>query len=190
MTAVEKQGTPSGLLIVGGSQGAHAVNELVVAALVLLKHRGLSLPVLHQTGAADAEACAARYAEAGVAVDVRPFIDDMAAAYGAARLVVARAGASTLAELTALGLPSLLVPFPEAADDHQTANARDLVEAGAARLFVQADTRPEQLADALSELYSDDATLAHMGAAARTLGRPDAHRDIAEALLSLVSEAA
>lgn len=180
-------GAARGLLIVGGSQGAHAVNELVVDALAILKTRGLTMPVVHQTGAADREAIAARYASAGLDVDVRAFIDDMAAAYRAARLVIARAGASTLSELTALGLPSFLVPFPHAADDHQTANARDLVEAGAARLFVQAETTSEQLAAAIAEVFPDEAVLEEMSAAARELGRPDAHREIADALLALAS---
>ena len=176
-----------GLLIVGGSQGAHAVNELVAGALELLHHRGRTLPVVHQTGSADLEAFTARYRAAGLTVDVRAFIDDMATAYRNARLVIARAGASTIAELTAIGVPSLLVPFPHAADDHQTANARDLVDAGAARLFVQAETTAEQLADILSTLFDDDAALGAMAAAAQSMGRPDAHRDIADALLQLVA---
>jgi UDP-N-acetylglucosamine--N-acetylmuramyl-(pentapeptide) pyrophosphoryl-undecaprenol N-acetylglucosamine transferase len=175
----------TGLLVVGSSQGAHAVNELVVEALTLLRARGVRMPVVHQTGTADRDTVAARYAAAGIAADVRAFIDDMAGAYRAARLVVARAGASTIAELTALGMPSLLVPFPQAADDHQTANARDLEEAGAARLLVQATTTPAQLADTIAALFDDAAALARMRAAARSLGHPDAHREIADALLAL-----
>jgi UDP-N-acetylglucosamine--N-acetylmuramyl-(pentapeptide) pyrophosphoryl-undecaprenol N-acetylglucosamine transferase len=101
--------------------------------------------------------------------------------------VVARAGASTLAELTALGLPSILIPFPHAADDHQTANARDLEAAGAARVLAQADTTADGLATLLGELLDDPARLAEMGAAARTLGRPEAHRDISDALLALTA---
>ncbi len=181
------RGLLRGLLILGGSQGAHAVNELVAGALEALAQRGRTLSVVHQTGAADQAALTERYAKAGITVDVRPFIDDMASAYRAARLVIARAGASTLAELTALGLPSLLIPFPHAADDHQTANAKDLVEAGAAKLFVQADTTAEQLADEISALIDDDAALETMAAAAHSMGRPDAHRDIADALLQLVA---
>ncbi len=189
MAAAAQTTLPNTLLIVGGSQGAHAVNELVAGALELLSKRGVRMPVVHQTGAADRDGLRARYAAAGIEVDVRAFIDDMAGAYRAARLVVARAGASTIAELTALGVPSLLIPFPQAADDHQTANAKDLVGAGAARLFVQADTSAEQLADEISALFDDAEHLAKMRAAALTLGRPDAHREISDALLSLAGVA-
>ena len=185
--AAPQTSAPRGLLVVGGSQGAHAVNELVAGALERLRARGVTLPVVHQTGAADRDGLVERYAAAGLEVDVRAFIDDMAGAYGAARLVVARAGASTLAELTALGVPSLLIPLPTAADDHQTANARDLEAAGAARILAQREATPESLADALSALLADDAGLAAMAAAARSLGRPDAHREIADALLDLVA---
>ncbi|MEO6952042.1 MAG: undecaprenyldiphospho-muramoylpentapeptide beta-N-acetylglucosaminyltransferase [Polyangia bacterium] len=178
---------PRALLVVGGSQGAHAVNELVAEALELLHGRGITFPVVHQSGTADHAGLVARYARAGIGVDVRPFIDDMAAAYRDAKLVVARAGASTLAELTALGVASLLVPFPEAADDHQTANARDLVEAGAAELAVQAHTTAVQLAERIETLLADEHKLQRMRDAALTMGRPDAHRDIANALLALVN---
>lgn len=178
--------TPRTLLVVGGSQGAHAVNELVAEALELLHGRGITFPVVHQSGTADHAALLARYVRIGLAVDVRPFIDDMAAAYRDAKLVVARAGASTLAELTALGVASLLVPFPQAADDHQTANARDLVEAGAAELAVQAQTTAAALAERIETLLADEQKLQRMRDAALTMGRPDAHRDIANALLALV----
>jgi UDP-N-acetylglucosamine--N-acetylmuramyl-(pentapeptide) pyrophosphoryl-undecaprenol N-acetylglucosamine transferase len=180
--------TPArGLLIVGGSQGAHAVNELVAGALEILKTRGEVFPVVHQSGDQDRDKLVARYAAAGVEVDVRAFIDDMAAAYRAARLVVARAGASTLAELTALGVPSILIPFPHAADDHQTANARDLEQVGAARVLVQAETTAGSLADAITNLLGNPERLTEMSAAARALGRPDAHREITDALLALTA---
>ena len=177
-----------GLLIVGGSQGAHAVNELVFGALEILHQRGMKLPVVHQTGVADLEGLVARYAAAGIAVDARAFIDDMAAAYRGARLCVARAGASTLAELTTLGVPSLLIPLPSAADDHQTANARDLEGAGAAMVVVQNETTPTSLADAIAALYSDDGKLTQMSAAALSMARPQAHREITDALLALVAQ--
>lgn len=178
--------TPRALLVVGGSQGAHAVNELVAGALELLAARGVRFPVVHQSGSADHDALVARYADAKIGVDVRAFIDDMASAYRDAKLVVSRAGASTLAELTALGVPSLLVPFPQAADDHQTANACDLVEAGAAELAVQARTTPGDLAERIETLLSDEQRLQRMREAALTMGRPNAHRDIANTLLALV----
>lgn len=180
------QRTPRTLLVVGGSQGAHAVNELVAGALEVLRARNVVLPVVHQTGDKDREPLAARYAAMGLDVDTRAFIDDMAVAYREARLVIGRAGATTLAELTALGVPSLLIPFPQAADDHQTANARDLVEAGAAEMAVQADSTPSTLAERIEALWSDEPKLERMRSAAKTMGRPDAHRDIADALLALV----
>jgi UDP-N-acetylglucosamine--N-acetylmuramyl-(pentapeptide) pyrophosphoryl-undecaprenol N-acetylglucosamine transferase len=176
-----------GLLVVGGSQGAHAVNELTAAAMEILHAQQRAPQLVHQTGAADRDAIAARYDAAGISADVRPFIDDMAAAYRGAKLVVARAGASTLAELTALGVPSILIPFPHAADDHQTANARDLEERGAARVLAQTKTSAEQLAEAIAGLLADDAALEHMSEAARALGRPDAHREIVDTLLELVA---
>jgi UDP-N-acetylglucosamine--N-acetylmuramyl-(pentapeptide) pyrophosphoryl-undecaprenol N-acetylglucosamine transferase len=103
--------------------------------------------------------------------------------------VVARAGASTLAELTTVGLPALLIPFPQAADDHQTVNARELEVEGAARVMVQKETTSAELADAIVQLMGDDGTLERMSAASRTLGRPAAHAKIAEALESLATPA-
>lgn len=185
MVAATAKTAERGLLVVGGSQGAHAVNELVAGAMELLARRGKRFPLLHQTGTADRDAIAERYAAAGLEVDVRAFIDDMASAYRNAKLVVARAGASTLAELTTLGVPSILVPFPHAADDHQTANARDLEAAGAAEVLLQADATAEQLADRIAALLDDAAQLEAMAAAAQSLGRPDAHREITDALLAL-----
>jgi UDP-N-acetylglucosamine--N-acetylmuramyl-(pentapeptide) pyrophosphoryl-undecaprenol N-acetylglucosamine transferase len=177
-------GQGDGVLVVGGSQGAHAVNVLVLKAMKLLGDRAPKL--LHQTGATDFAAMQQGYQ--GANVTVTPFIDDMAAAYRAAKLVVCRAGASTLAELTALGVPSLLIPFPFAADDHQTQNARELEAAGAARVLVQKDTTPQLLADAMTALLSDPPALEKMGAASRSLGKPNAHAEIADALEELCAK--
>jgi len=174
-----------GVLVVGGSQGAHAVNELMCEAMKLLHAEGRVPALVHQSGEKDAPELERRYREAGVTVEVKPFIDDMAAAYRAAALVVCRAGASTLAELTALGLPSILIPFPQAADDHQTVNARELEQKGAARVLVQKDTTPAELARVMRELLDDGVALARMGDAARALGRPEAHARIADALEAL-----
>jgi UDP-N-acetylglucosamine--N-acetylmuramyl-(pentapeptide) pyrophosphoryl-undecaprenol N-acetylglucosamine transferase len=175
-----------GLLVVGGSQGAHAVNELVFDAMKVLHAVGRTPRLLHQTGEKDREALARRYGEAAIGGDVRAFIDDMGAAYRDAALVVARAGASTLAELTLIGKPAILIPLPTAADDHQTVNARELADAGAARLLAQKETTPARLAEAVRTLLDDGDERARMGAAARALGRPRAHADIADALESLV----
>jgi UDP-N-acetylglucosamine--N-acetylmuramyl-(pentapeptide) pyrophosphoryl-undecaprenol N-acetylglucosamine transferase len=175
-----------GILVVGGSQGAHAVNELVFAAMQLLHGLGSAPPILHQTGEKDREDFARRYADAGIAADVRAFIDDMGAAYRGAALVIGRAGASTLAELTMIGMPAILIPFPFAADDHQTVNAREFADHGAAIVMPQKDAAPAQLADAIRGLVEDADARRAMAAASRALGRPRAHADIADALESLV----
>ncbi len=129
------------VLVLGGSQGARALNEQVPAGLAKL-----DVPVLHQTGRASVDAVAKRYRELGVDAQVVPFIDDMAAALSAASLVIGRAGASTIAELSAIGRPAILVPFPHAADDHQTANAMALSDAGAAITMPESQLSPESLA--------------------------------------------
>lgn len=174
-----------GVLVVGGSQGAHAVNELVFAAMKLLRAIGQAPRIVHQTGEKDREDFARRYAEAEIAADVRAFIDDMGAAYRGAAVVVARAGASTLAELTMMGKPAILIPFPFAADDHQTVNARELADAGAAYLLAQATTSPAELADAMRGLLEDGDARRAMAAASRALGRPRAHVEIADAIEAL-----
>lgn len=178
-------GEGEGVLVVGGSQGAHAVNELVFEAVKLLKAVGVNPKLVHQTGEKDAPEFARRYAEAGIAAEVRPFIDDMGAAYRAAAVVIGRAGASTLAELTMIGKPAILIPFPHAADDHQTVNARELAEAGAARLLVQATTSPVELAESLRTLLEDGDARRQMAEASRALGRPRAHAEIADAVEAL-----
>ena len=111
----------------------------------------------------------------------------MGAAYRAAAVVVARAGASTLAELTLIGKPAILIPFPFAADDHQTVNARELADAGAARLLVQSTTTPAELAETMRGLLEDAAARSTMSAASRALGRPQAHVEIADAIEALAA---
>ena len=182
---VAGRGDGEGVLVVGGSQGAHAVNELVCDAMKILKAVGHAPRLVHQSGSADHDDLVRRYAEAGIDADVRAFIDDMGAAYRNCAVVVARAGASTLAELTLIGKPAILIPLPTAADDHQTVNAQELAEAGAALLLPQRQTSPAQLADTLRALLEDPAERTRMSAAGRTLGRPTAHADIADALESL-----
>ena len=184
--AAGEGGERRGLLGVGGSQGAHAVNERVCEAMKRLALDGKAPPIVHQTGETDREPIARRYAEAGIAADVRAFIDDMGAAYRAAELAVTRAGASTLAELTALGVPAILIPFPFAADDHQSMNALELEKKGAAKI-VRQDEPPEVLAAAISELLSDGARRAKMAESARAAGRPEAHAEIADALEALAA---
>jgi UDP-N-acetylglucosamine--N-acetylmuramyl-(pentapeptide) pyrophosphoryl-undecaprenol N-acetylglucosamine transferase len=162
------------VLCFGGSLGARAVNAIMVDAAIELAKGGLRPAIVHQTGKDDREAVAARYREAGLDADVREFIDDMAAEYARADLIVARAGATTVAELTCVGRPAILIPYPFAADDHQTTNARALEKAGAALLFPQAELSGERLARALRELAADPARRAQMATAMKSLGRPEA----------------
>ena len=178
------------LLVLGGSQGARALNAAVPQALRALD--GVAFEVRHQCGEklrADAESA---YAQAGIAASVEPFIADMAAAYAWADLVVCRAGALTLAEVCAVGVGSVLVPFPQAVDDHQTRNAEYLVERGAALLIPQDDMLAEHLAATLRELAADAARREAMAVAARALAKPDAAARVADAVLaeSLLEEAA
>jgi len=167
------------LLVMGGSQGARGINRLVTAALPMLVQEGLELEVLHQTGAADIEEVRAKYASNSIAAEVVPFIDDMARAYGWADLAVCRAGAGTIAELTALGVAALLVPFPAAAGNHQEKNARALEAAGAAVVCIEEETGAVRFAGLLRELLSQPGRLEAMGRNARRLGRPNAAEEVA-----------
>ncbi|MDR5905467.1 undecaprenyldiphospho-muramoylpentapeptide beta-N-acetylglucosaminyltransferase [Franzmannia qiaohouensis] len=163
---------PLRLLVVGGSLGAQALNQCLPAALARLPEE--QRPVMHhQAGRDKAEATRQAYAAAGVSAEVSEFIDDMAAAYDWADLVVCRAGALTVAELAAAAKPSLFVPFPHAVDDHQTANAQALVDAGAAELMPQATLTPDSLAARLQALLAPE-TLAAMAVQARGEARLDA----------------
>jgi UDP-N-acetylglucosamine--N-acetylmuramyl-(pentapeptide) pyrophosphoryl-undecaprenol N-acetylglucosamine transferase len=162
---------PLRVLVIGGSQGAQALNECVPRALALLPAAERPI-VTHQAGARNLDALKAAYDAAGVQGTLVPFIDDMASAYANADLVICRAGAMTIAELAAAGVASILVPFPHAVDDHQTANARYLSDHDAGVLLAQSSLTPERLADELRRLPR--ATLAAMGERARALAKPDA----------------
>ncbi|WP_345780289.1 undecaprenyldiphospho-muramoylpentapeptide beta-N-acetylglucosaminyltransferase [Thermomonas sp.] len=177
-------GGPLRLLVLGGSQGARALNAAVPAAVAAL---GLPVDVLHQAGEKLLDEARAAYAKAGVQARVEPFIADMAAAYGWADLVVCRAGALTLAELCAVGVGGVLVPFPQAVDDHQTRNAQYLVERGAALLLPQSDDLASRLGEVLKTLATDPGRRVGMARAARALARPDAARDVAAAVLETLS---
>ncbi|HXJ36708.1 MAG TPA: undecaprenyldiphospho-muramoylpentapeptide beta-N-acetylglucosaminyltransferase [Candidatus Eisenbacteria bacterium] len=182
-------GSAPGLLVFGGSQGAHRLNEAAVDAIGRLGGRVPGLRIHHQTGTADCEAVVAGYRRLGIAAKVEPFVDDMGAAYAAADLVVARAGAMSCAEITARGLPSILVPYPYAADDHQRHNAAVLVRAGAAEMILDAELDGERLANVLGRLLGDTAARATMAAAARAAGRPDAALRVADVCASVESPA-
>jgi len=171
------------VLVVGGSQGAKALNQIVPQALALLP--ATTRPrVRHQAGRTLAVAQAA-YAEVGLADASEAFITDMPAAYAEADLVICRSGASTIAEVAAAGVASVLVPFPFAVDDHQTANARYLAEAGAAVLIQERDLTPQRLAQTLQGLLADRAALVRMGEAARGKAWTQATEDIVAALLAV-----
>ena len=174
------------LLVLGGSQGAQMLNTAVPEALALLPERARP-QVTHQAGAAHHDAVRSRYRERGVAANVTAFIDDMAGRYAETDLIICRAGASTIAELAAAGVASVLVPYPHAVDDHQTANARFLAERGAALLIPQSELTPQRLAGALSEL--DRARLLAMAQAARAAGKPEATRAVAEVCVELARAA-
>jgi UDP-N-acetylglucosamine--N-acetylmuramyl-(pentapeptide) pyrophosphoryl-undecaprenol N-acetylglucosamine transferase len=167
---------PLQLLVVGGSLGAQALNEIVPQSLALIS--GERRPrVTHQSGIKHLERLRDNYALAGVPAETVAFIEDMAAGYGRADLVICRAGALTVTELAAAGVASILVPFPYAVDDHQTHNARFLADAGAAVLVQQRDLSPRRLADLLLELTRGK--LLEMAARARALAKPDAARSVA-----------
>ena len=171
---------PLRILVVGGSLGAQALNEAMPKALALLESRPL---VVHQSGEKHLDALRKHYAEAGVQGELVAFIDDMARRYAEADLVVCRAGAVTVAELSAGGMASLLVPFPHAVDDHQTANGRFLADQGAAILIQQRELTPQKLAGIIQGL--DRGRLLDMARKARALGKPDAARVVAERCMSI-----
>ncbi|WP_293390542.1 undecaprenyldiphospho-muramoylpentapeptide beta-N-acetylglucosaminyltransferase [Nevskia sp.] len=170
------------LLVLGGSQGARALNELVPAALALLPE-GPRPQVRHQAGRT-LDIAKAAYAKAGVDGDVTAFIDDMPAAYDWADLVICRSGASTIAELAAAGSAALLVPFPHAVDDHQTRNGEYLVHAGAAQMIAEAELCPLHLAETLHALLGDRVRLVAMATAARTAAWGAADERIADLCLA------
>jgi UDP-N-acetylglucosamine--N-acetylmuramyl-(pentapeptide) pyrophosphoryl-undecaprenol N-acetylglucosamine transferase len=172
------------VLVVGGSQGAHGINEMILSALPLLA--GKPWQWLHLTGTRDFEKVKAAYAGRGMRAVVKPFLAEMELALGAATAAVSRAGASSLAELAAVRLPALLVPFPAAADNHQFYNARALEATGAARLFEQKGATPEKVAAAVVELMENRDALFQMRAALARWHNPKAAEQIAENILSAV----
>jgi UDP-N-acetylglucosamine--N-acetylmuramyl-(pentapeptide) pyrophosphoryl-undecaprenol N-acetylglucosamine transferase len=165
------RGKPT-LLVFGGSRGARAINRAVVEALPLLAEFRGKLDIVHQTGADDLETVREGYRQAGWPdTDVVPFIDDMAAAYARAHLVICRAGATTIAELTACGRPAIMIPYPYAAADHQTANARALTRKGAGLMLPQSELNGERLARLAGDLLKDRVRLSSMAGVALSLAR-------------------
>jgi UDP-N-acetylglucosamine--N-acetylmuramyl-(pentapeptide) pyrophosphoryl-undecaprenol N-acetylglucosamine transferase len=178
------------VLVLGGSQGSHAVNELASSMVQVLKARGILPRVVHQVGAGEIDRMLLYYEALGLSdrVEARAYIDDMPAALAEASLVVARAGALTLAELAIMGRPAVLIPLPTATDDHQTLNALEFERAGAAVVVPQYGTSPSQLANVVQTLLGDPPRLAKMAEAMRGLGKPNATREIVAELRALVEK--
>jgi len=178
---------PMSLLVIGGSQGARILSDAVPAAIAALPPELLrNLRVSHQAREEDLARVTAFYAQHGIAADVRPFFHDVPARMSEAQLVISRAGASTIADLTVIGRPSILIPFAAAAADHQTANARGLVEAGAAILIPESRVDAATLAEQITAVLTNPAAANHMARAALEMGAPDA----TERLVALVEELA
>ncbi len=175
LAAAASATTPRTLLVLGGSLGARVLSDVVPAAIAQLSpQRRAGLSIVQQCRAEDLERVRVAYAGLGVAAELSPFFADLAGLLAEARLVIARAGASTVAELAVVGRPAILVPLPQAIDDHQSANARALASAGAATVMAQPGFTPEALAAALTRLLGDPPALDAMAAAARGIGRSDA----------------
>ena len=175
------------LLVTGGSQGASGLNDLVIAALPFLAQLAPQLQLFHLTGPGDAEKVTRACAEHKIKAVVRPFFAAMNVALGAASAAISRAGASSLAELAALRVPAILVPYPAATDNHQYYNALAFEKTGAAWLMPQRETKPELLAVKLAELAGNEATREKMRAALATWDAPQAAEQIAESIMQVIS---
>jgi UDP-N-acetylglucosamine--N-acetylmuramyl-(pentapeptide) pyrophosphoryl-undecaprenol N-acetylglucosamine transferase len=176
---------PPTLLVFGGSQGAHAINQAMTAAAPEVLRQFPDLRIIHQTGERDYNEVLAAYAKAKIEAKVSAFIDDMPAAFAEADLLVCRSGASTVAEITAAGKPAIFVPFPQAADDHQRRNAEAIAQGGAAVLAPQSELTPESLARTITELLGDRKRLKEMSERARALSHHDAAGRVARMVAEL-----
>lgn len=185
--AAESNHAPT-LLTFGGSQGAKAINQALVAAAPQVLRQIPALKIIHQTGEPEYNGVQAAYQKAGIAAEVSAFIDDMPAAFARADLVLCRSGASTVAEVTAAGKPAIFVPFPQAADDHQRRNAEAIAQGGAAALVPQAELTPERLAQVVTELFADPKRLKEMAERARALSHQDAAGRVARMVAELAEK--
>jgi UDP-N-acetylglucosamine--N-acetylmuramyl-(pentapeptide) pyrophosphoryl-undecaprenol N-acetylglucosamine transferase len=176
---------PFTILIIGGSQGAHRLNITVVEALKHL-HRIDDLHIIHQTGAADEKMVQDAYARHDVASTVQSFFDDMAPLYQSADLIICRAGATTVAEITAIGKAVIFIPFPYAADDHQTLNAASLTKKGAAEMIIEKDLTAKMLCEKIKYYVSHPDALGEMARKAAQSGNPNAARDIVDHCYGLI----
>ncbi len=177
------------ILVLGGSQGAHRINELMVevASFASVFQKG-GVKVIHQTGSRDEEMVKEGYKGAGVEAVVSDFFYDMAALYKKADLVVSRAGATTLAELAVMGLPALLIPFPFAADDHQRLNAEFYARGGGAKVILEQDVNGQKLAQTIDLLVRQKDALTEMGNCMRKLAKPEATKEIISVCLQLIND--
>ncbi len=176
------------ILVFGGSQGATAINAAFLDAIEYLTEVWGALRIVHQTGDDGFDNVAAAYRRKNLKVEIHRFIDDMSAAYNSADLVVCRAGATSIAEITALGIPSILIPYPFASDDHQTVNARCLADAGAALVIRQDKLTGSALADAIKRLYRNPQELKTMRERSLKLGKPGAAEMIADNFLKILGK--
>ncbi|MCI5148035.1 MAG: UDP-N-acetylglucosamine--N-acetylmuramyl-(pentapeptide) pyrophosphoryl-undecaprenol N-acetylglucosamine transferase, partial [Candidatus Electrothrix sp. MAN1_4] len=175
------------LLIMGGSLGAHRINMLMLdVAAQLDAEQKKAIRLIHQTGTADEEKVRDGYAAVGVRAEVRAFFTDMASLYTQADLVLARAGATSLAEVSVMGLPAVLIPYPYAADDHQARNAEYYVGKGGAVMYREVDLDAEKLTKILVQLLGDIDKLQQMAYSMKKMGRPDATRRILENCMDFV----
>ncbi|HHB75862.1 MAG TPA: undecaprenyldiphospho-muramoylpentapeptide beta-N-acetylglucosaminyltransferase [Desulfobulbus sp.] len=178
---------PATILVLGGSQGARRVNELVLAAMKILQEEGSALRIIHQTGTTDEALIRKGYEERGIEAEVASFFSDMADVYGRADLVVSRAGATTLAELAVMGMPALLIPYPFAADDHQTTNGEYYVNGGGALMVQEKKLDGDGLAEEIRQLADNPEKLGKMAAAMGKMGRPEATDRIVDVCMQLVN---
>lgn len=180
------EGNKFNILVLGGSQGAHALNLRMVEAASHLGPIADDVRIVHQTGEADEEIVRKAYAEQGTSAEVSAFIEDMSAAYRRADLVICRAGATTLAEVMVAKKASILIPYPYAADNHQELNARAMVNAGASRMLIERNLDGQRLSEEIAALHKDRAKIQKMEQAASRTGRPEAAREIVDAFGELI----
>jgi UDP-N-acetylglucosamine--N-acetylmuramyl-(pentapeptide) pyrophosphoryl-undecaprenol N-acetylglucosamine transferase len=178
-------GAPT-LLVFGGSQGAHAINQAMIESLPGLRERVPNLYIIHQTGQRDYDTVLAAYEKAGAQGEVHKFIDDMPGTFARADLLVCRSGASTVAEIAAAGKPAIFVPFPRAADDHQNVNARALERAAAAIVVEESKLEAAYLVDTIAAVIGDPRRLQAMSSAAKSLAHPKAVEEIAAMVEGLI----
>jgi UDP-N-acetylglucosamine--N-acetylmuramyl-(pentapeptide) pyrophosphoryl-undecaprenol N-acetylglucosamine transferase len=175
------------LLVTGGSQGAHSVNQAVLGAVKLLADPA-AVSIVHQTGKKDEEEVATQYKAMGIKATAKAFFNDMPGLMAAADLIISRAGAGSISEITALGKPSLLIPYPYAADDHQRFNAMEVVDQGAGWMILDRDLTAEGLQETIELSINHPDKLLSMGGAAKDMSMPDADRVIAETCLAMARE--